>query len=569
MMSLPSGSLIPLLALTWPLLMGALAAVPAIRPHALRLLPLAPLPALWLAALLAWGDLQMPTEAPDLLLGVVLGAQAPAALLFGTTAALWFMAAIYAQGYMAGTRSPAVFTGFWCLTFTGNLGVFLAADVATFYVSFAAVSLAAYFLVVHSATQKALRAGRIYAVLVILGEVCLLLGFVIGASAADSLLISEVRAALPVSPLGHVATGLLVTGFGVKAGLIPLHVWLPLAHPAAPTPASAVLSGAIVKAGIVGLMLFLAPGMMLGNVLIAAGFFSAFAGALLGLTQRDPKAILAYSTISQMGVAIALIGAALQAAGDMRSVAFYAAHHGLAKGALFLSVGVVAATAGRWRAAALAAIGVVALSVAGAPLTGGGLTKAAAKTGLGPLATEALTLSAVTTTMVLVWFLYRLSLGKQAAAAAPPGGLVALPTLALAVAALALPWLLWSTWSGLAPDYVWRPATLWSAFWPILAGLALLALAGWWRWRPARLPEGDIIVWLIRLGASIGGLWQRAGDVMAPHRERSRSTRTTLQGRAEAMSAHTARLELVLSSWRNSGLALIALILVIALAARV
>src|SRR5690606_38508848 len=148
----------------------------------------------------ALGGVQGTTLAPDLLLGVTLGAQRPAALLLGLTAVLWFAAAVHAQGSMAGTRKPAVFAGFWCLTLAGNLGGFLAQDVATFYVAFAAVSLSAYFLVVHDGTPAALRAGRIYAVLAILGEVCLLGAFVIGAAAADSLIIADIRAALPTAP---------------------------------------------------------------------------------------------------------------------------------------------------------------------------------------------------------------------------------------------------------------------------------------------------------------------------------------------------------------------------------
>lgn len=561
-----TGPLLPLAALIWPLVIGAMAALPRLRADAVRLLPLAPIPALVLAVALAWQGVPEPTRASDLLLGVVLGAEAPAALLLGTTAVLWFAAAIYAQRYMKGTRSPAVFSGFWCLTLTGNIGVFIAADVVTFYVSFAAVSLAAYFLVVHDNTEAALRAGRIYAVLVILGEVCLLVGFVIGVAAADSLLIVDIRAALPGAPLSGLAMGLLVAGFGVKAGLMPLHVWLPLAHPAAPTPASAVLSGAIVKAGIIGMMLFLPRGVTLGEILVVMGFFTTFAGAVLGLTQAHPKAILAYSTISQMGLMIALVGAALQGTGDMTPVAFYAAHHGVAKGALFLSVGLVAAAGGRWRTGVLVGVALVALSVSGAPLSGGALAKAAAKPGVGDWAVLALTFSAATTTLILMWFLLRLSRTALPDRPDAPDARLWVPTAALGLGALVLPWVLWSGWTDLPAGYPLRPASLWAAFWPVALGLGVaFALLRRGRHLPT-VPQGDIVVLLIRGGAALLWLWSATVAASAAGRARSGERLARRTSGAQRMIERVAQAETALQSWRISGLIVMVLIVAVAIA---
>lgn len=560
-----NGPFLPLAALVWPLLLGVLASVPAVRPHALRLLPLAPLPALWLAL----GGAEGMTIAPDLLLGAALGVERPAALLLALTGALWFAAAIHAQGSMAGTRKPAVFTGFWCLTLAGNLGVFLAQDVVTFYVAFAAVSLSAYFLVVHDRTQAALRAGRVYAVLAILGEVCLLIGFVIGAGAADGLMIADIRAALPTAPMGGLATALLIAGFGIKAGIMPLHIWLPLAHPAAPTPASAVLSGAIVKAGIVGLMLFLPVATGAGPVLVILGFFTAFAGALAGLRVRAPKAILAYSTISQMGLVIALVGAATQLDGDMTLAAFYAFHHGLAKGALFLFVAVVAASTGRWRVAALVLAGLVALSTAGAPLSGGGLVKAAAKGGLEPLADVALTASAVTSTLVLGWFLHRLA--AMRAKGAPPGRvksvrtlvLIAAPSLALAIAALGLPWWLWSDWSGLPADYPFGFGSIWSALWPVGLGLGLVGVMAATQWPAGTLEEADPLRGADRLVRPLAGL--RSFPAQLAQRRAGAAERIEALARAivTRISHDAETLERSLLRWRVSGLAVLALLFIL------
>ena len=462
-MILWSGPFLPLAALIWPLLLGLAVALPPVRAHALRLLPLAPLPALALA-LMGQSD---ETAAPILLLGVRLAMDESTRLLLGMTAGLWLAAGIFAQS-MAGGRNLALFAGFWCLTLTGNLGVFLAVDVITFYAAFAAVSLAAWFLVVHDRTSAALRAGRIYIVLAVLGEVCLLVAFLIGAQAADSLLIADIRMALAETPLGAVAVALLVVGFGIKAGMVPLHIWLPLAHPAAPVAASAVLSGAIVKAGLGGFWRFLPPGTVAVG-LLALGLAGAFGAALWGLTQANPKAVLAYSTISQMGLMLALTGGGAAPQG----VAFYAVHHGFAKGGLFLVAGAVIGSAGRARMLLLGVAGVLALSVIGLPLTGGGAVKAAAKSGLSEGLALAITASGTTTALILGWFLWRLGRSEavQSTAAVPQRVSVVI----LAIAAVLGPWLLWPQAIGLAPAYAVSASAVYSGLWPLAlaVGLAL------------------------------------------------------------------------------------------------
>ena len=560
-MTLFDGPLLPLVALVWPLCIGVAAALPAVRQRALQLLPLAPLPALWLAL----HGIEGQTLVPDLLLGVTLGAERPAALLLALTAILWFAAAIHAQGSMAGARKPAVFTGFWCLTLAGNLGVFLAQDVVTFYVAFAAVSLSAYFLVVHEGTASALHAGLVYAILAMLGEVCLLMAFVIGAANADSLMISDIRETLSSMPMGGLATVLLVAGFGIKAGVMPLHVWLPLAHPAAPTAASAVLSGAIVKAGLVGLMVFLPTGAGAGQVLVALGFVTAFAGAIFGLRVCAPKAILAYSTISQMGLIVALAGAAVQTeSGDFAGAAYYALHHGLAKGALFLGVAAFAAAAGRWRIAVMLTLGLIALSVAGAPITGGGLTKAAAKSNLNGVAGQLLTFSAVTTTLLLVWFLHRLSGEAPRPGARRPQMLVALPTLVLALMALILPWWLWGAWSGLPPDYPLRLATIWSALWPVALGFVLVGPVAATRWPGGSRMEADPFWWARRIVQALGPLGaipRQLGHWRGAAVRRVVATAMS-SGALLAVSAEAAERHFL--AWRVTGLIMLGMVLLFA-----
>ena len=493
-----TGPVLPLVALTWPLLMAGLAALPAWRPRSFRLLPFAPLPALLLA--LTSGEAE--TTAPHLLLGVMLQLDESGRLLLGLTATLWLIAGLAAQT-MARQPNAALFAASWCLTLAGNLGVFLARDIATFYVSFAAVSLAAWFLVVHDRTETAQRAGLVYIVIAVLGEVCLLLGLLFGAHAADSLEIAVIREMLGGSAAPALALPLLIIGFGIKAGMVPLHVWLPLAHPAAPVVASAVLSGAIVKAGLYGLMQFLpeAQGMQILVVLGAAG---AFLAALWGLTQSNPKAVLAYSTISQMGLMILLVGTG-GAARD--GVAYYAAHHGFAKGALFLLCGMMlSAVSQGQRVICLIVAAVVAASVAGLPLSGGALAKSLAKSGLTDDLSLLLSLSSVTTTLILVWFLHRLWALPLARDAPDWWGLrLVLPAVA-GVLAVAAPWMLWADWSSEALAYNLKQDTLTDALWPVLVALPvalvlmrkalpdcppgdLLLLLPRWRFGPLNLPE--------------------------------------------------------------------------------
>ncbi|WP_209424529.1 complex I subunit 5 family protein [Pararhodobacter sp. SW119] len=464
MSAIITGSPWPFLVLAWPLLLGLVPLVPAWRALAVRVLPLAPLPALGFAVLGAPGT----TGMPDLLLGVELAAVPGGALFLGMTAAVWTAAGWQAALTLERGVRSGILAGFWCVTLAGNLGVFLAADVVTFYVAFAAVSLCAWVLVVHERTEAALAAGRVYIVLAVLGEAALLAGLLIGAQAGDSLQIPAVREALSDAPLGGIGLALLVTGFGIKAGMVPLHVWLPLAHPVAPVPGSAVLSGAIVNAGLIGMLLFLPPGGGWGGLLVGLGFAGAFGAALWGLTQANPKAVLAYSTVSQMGLILALVGAG-------QSVAFYALHHGLAKGALFLLVGVAMAATGRRRAATLALAGLIALSVAGLPLTGGGLAKAAAKSGLAPALALAVTLSGVTTTLVLGWFLWLLARDDKRAQGQPWGALIA-GAGALGLAAVLVPWALWSGATDLPVGYALRSGAVVEALWPMLLGLGVLAV---------------------------------------------------------------------------------------------
>lgn len=539
-MTLWTGPILPMVALTWPLLLGALAALPAMRRFAVRLLPLAPLPALWLAIMGGHGV----TTAPDLLLGVTLDLDEARRLLLGMTAALWTVAGLAAQP-MAGKPHATMFSGFWCLVLAGNLGVFMALDVATFYVAFAAVSLASWFLIVHDRSEKALHAARVYIVIALMGEVALLVGLIIGAHAAQSMAIAEIRMALGATPLNTVAIALLVIGFGIKAGLVPLHVWLPLAHPAAPLPGSAVLSGAIVKAGLFGLLLFLPDGAF-GLTLMILGLTGAFGAALWGLTQANPKAVLAYSTISQMGLMVMAVGAGGAA---RETVPYFALHHGLAKGALFLLVGVMmAARSSGQRILSLVLAAMVSASVAGFPLTGGALAKAGVKDGLTDMTTLALSLSSVATGLILLWFLSRLWDVKSSDGTGIWAFQVSLPA-ALALGAFAFPWFLWSDWTGYEWEYVMKWDSLIDALWPV--AVAIIASTALLHWQLPQLPPGDLIrlLWIFKPRApALPCLLLRRPDV-------SRAL--------SVLRERTTDMEGILIRWRLTGVAIPLLVILI------
>jgi NADH:ubiquinone oxidoreductase subunit 2 (subunit N) len=337
-------------ALGLPLAMLLACLSPRLKARMPALLALAPVPAL-AAALLASGGM---LELPPVLLGLSLALDVPGAMLLGVAAVLWIAAGLYATAWLRGRTDGGRFALWWLLTLTGSIGVFMAADLVSFYLVFSLVSLAAYGLIVDDGTPRARRYGLIYVALAVLGEAFLLMAFVLLAQAArdGSLLIRDAVAALPASPWRDASLALLILGFGVKIGLVPFHVWMPLAYRAAPIPAAAVLSGAAVKAGVIGLIRFLPLGAALsgwGEALAAAGLFSAFYGVAIGITQSNPKTLLAFSSVSQMGVIAAVLGMVL-AAGDggvALSVGFYAAHHTLVKGALFLAVGVAQTTGAR------------------------------------------------------------------------------------------------------------------------------------------------------------------------------------------------------------------------------
>ena len=359
-----------------PLVLAFAFAARPLRPLAKALVPLAPLPALAVALMAP-----LAADLPWLGLGgrMESGGMRSGFLLF--TALLWALAGVAALAYLRGATQPARFYVPFLLAMGGNLGLLVAADAMSFYALFAIMSLASWGLVLHDRNDFARFAGRVYIGFAVAGELALFAGLSLAASAAGSILLADLAGA--EQPM--LATWLLILGFGIKLGAVPLHLWLPLAHAAAPAPASAVLSGAMIKAGLFGMAVTLPLGAAAlsgpGIVLAACGGASILLAALVGVTQSNPKAVLAYSSVGQMGLVAIVLGVALAEPGAwplaLPALAVFAAHHGFAKAALFLGVPALWAARGRMeRGAVLALLAMPALALAAAPWTSGAVAKA-------------------------------------------------------------------------------------------------------------------------------------------------------------------------------------------------
>lgn len=446
---------------------------------------------LWIAGLPALAAALWPPEALDLpwLWADVRwgGSDLLTRAWLGFSAFLWGCAGVFAVSSMADDPHRRRFWLFWLLSLAGNFLLIIAADALSFYLGFSLMSLSAYGLIVHQGGPAPRRAGRLYLQLAICGEMLLLAALLMRTYAADGAFRFATWESMPIDELTLV---LLLLGLGLKAGFWPLHVWLPLAHPAAPAPASAVLSGAMIKAGILGIWRCLPESDPLlvewSTVVLAIGMFGAFYGALLGVGSQKAKAALAYSSISQMGYFVMILALAWRDPENTAAIAtvliIFGVHHGLAKGALFLGAGL----SHRFRLPAFAwvLLAIPALALIGAPLTSGGAAKSVLKSAFGEGHFAAwqdwLSLGSVATGLLLLkaWWLMRED-EKATSERAPLKQLM--PWALLCLAPLALPWI-WPTLRS-ALFYSFGLADTWKLLWPLLVALGLGAVALRMGWR--------------------------------------------------------------------------------------
>ena len=271
---------------------------------------------------------------------------------------LALVCSVYGWAYLGGHREPKRLgppAFFFNLLVASMMLVLLARDALVFLVAWEAMTLSSYLLVTFEHEQAEVRrAGWVYLIAGHVGVALLLLLFLLLARQSGSVEFAVFRSMAPPGLGLSIALFALATlGFGVKAGFVPMHVWLPEAHAAAPSHVSALMSGMLIKLGLYGLLrtlTFLEPAAWWGPALIVLGF----AGALLGITQamyqRDLKRVLAYSSIENVGLITIGIGIAYWglSRGDARLAAlgmlagtFHLWNHVLMKGLMFLAAGSV------------------------------------------------------------------------------------------------------------------------------------------------------------------------------------------------------------------------------------
>jgi hydrogenase-4 component B len=265
---------------------------------------------------------------------------------------------IFAAGYFRKGEGTA--PGLLCLQyhlFLASMGfVLLADDAYAFMLAWETMALSSYFLVT---TQHRIpeirRAGFLYLLIAHLGAIAILLSFGILQGGSWHFTFDAMRSAHLSSHWATIAFCLALIGFGAKAGLVPLHVWLPEAHPAAPSPVSALMSGVMLKTALYGMIrvsfdLLGHPVWWWGLVPLSLGLFSALYGVVFAAAQTDMKRLLAYSSIENIGILFTGLGLAIVFAGvDMRAAAaltliaviYHAINHAFMKSLLFLGTGAV------------------------------------------------------------------------------------------------------------------------------------------------------------------------------------------------------------------------------------
>jgi multicomponent K+:H+ antiporter subunit A len=490
-------TMIPTPELWWIIVIPLLAVMglanKSLQKNCLWLMPLAALPALIVALISPEGD----NSLPWLFFGSVIGLDGTSQLFLLLASLLWFLAGLYARDYLRNDNQRLRFTLFFLLTMSGNFGLILSQDLFGFITFFTLMSFAAYGLVIHSGSNEARQAAKTYMHWVIIGEV-LLFAALTGLSFSGGGNLGE----LDLASQSYWVSWLLLAGFGIKAGLFSVHVWLPRAHPVAPIPASALLSGIMVKAGLLGWFKFLPLGMSAldsaGEVMIVLGLSGAFLSVVAGLMQQNSKTLLAYSTLSQMGIIISGVGIGLLRPELwpvlLPVLLIYTFHHGLAKAALFMSVGFTTMLKeSPYRKLVWAGIWIPALALAGLPFSSGAIAKIALKQSVTdfPLYITLLGLSAVGTTCLVLRFIKLMQhSAKTSKSIEKPGVMQILAFTLLVLLVISAVYFLPISQAYLTE--VFTLSGLWNSLWPLLAGATLYLLTQRFISGLKPLPAGDI-----------------------------------------------------------------------------
>lgn len=283
-------------------------------------------------------------------------ADALSAIFVILAAFLWLVVSIYSPKYMEHEGKAISFQLCTLLTLFSVLGVFLAGNLVTLLLFFELMTVSSYFWVIHKWNKESIRAGYFYLFFSIVGGLLVALGIAIMGSATELLpTIGSGMVTASDPKLFAWSIALFIIGFAIKAGMVPLHLWLPYAHSVAPTPGSALLSGLLIKVGAYGLIRTgefagwgtkLESGMAwLSSTIIILGVSTMLLGVLSALIQSNAKKLLAYHSISQMGYIILGLGVALYLGSNggygLSGAIYHIINHALFKIALFLGVGVI------------------------------------------------------------------------------------------------------------------------------------------------------------------------------------------------------------------------------------
>ena len=319
------------------------------------------------------------------------------------TAVMWAGTTLFAREYFKEERENLNRYWFFVIVTLGATeGVMLSADLMTSFVFFEILSFTSFTWVIHEETAGAVRAGYTYLFIAVIGGLVLFMGLVLLRYAAGTLSFAELKAGVQGSPHPEMvlAAGIcILVGFGAKAGMVPVHVWLPKAHPVAPSPASALLSGILTKVGIYGILMTslyaLPENEAYGLLVILLGTVTMALGAILALFSVNLKRTLACSSMSQIGFILTGVGmmVLLSCAGSeegagiaMSGLMLHMVNHSLIKLTLFMVAGVVVMNAhvltldeirgwGRKKLLVKISFALGALGISGVPLFNGYISK--------------------------------------------------------------------------------------------------------------------------------------------------------------------------------------------------
>lgn len=266
---------------------------------------------------------------------------------------MWLMTSLLSKQYFAHHyHNRNRYYLFFLMTLGATLGVFLSDDLFTTFIFFEIMSFTSYTWVAHDETPGALRAAETYLAVAIIGGMVMLVGLFLLKYTVGTLAIGELYAACAACENRTViwaASLCILCGFGAKAGMFPMHIWLPKAHPVAPAPASALLSGILTKSGIFGVIVVSAnifrESAAWGNMLLVLALITMLGGAVLAVFSTNLKRTLACSSMSQIG--FILTGIAMSCllgeenALAARGALLYMVNHSLFKLILFMAAGVV------------------------------------------------------------------------------------------------------------------------------------------------------------------------------------------------------------------------------------